>query len=295
MKRCLIYALGGGLGHAVRGASLARALTDLGVAARVLCSDRAERAARSLFDDVKGLSRASHPTRAALWRRVERELDGCDCMLVDTFPRGILGEFEERAGVPRVLLTRLMRDPPSSLKSKAGWAELGLAAVVDIEPNLEWLPGPALRCGPIARWLAPASGTPTLSPGSGPREVAVALTDTRARNRVVKLLEREDIPFDLVDPERLMAGCTARIVIGRCGYNLSYELASGRVWHVGLPAERPLDDQAKRAAHLGVAVQSPQALQRRIRSLLQAKARPAVDVYEHRVLAERVLDYALGC
>ncbi len=286
MKRCLIYALGGGFGHAVRGAGLARALAELGVEARVLCAQEAQPRASALFADVVGLSREAHGSAARLRERVEVELRGRDALILDTFPNGILAELNCLApAVPRVLLTRFQRAAPRSLQSEAGWAGLGLSGVVDIEPNLEWLPGPALRCGPVARRLTP------LSHVSAP-DVQVVLSDPGVRGRVAALLERaRDVSSEVLELDGLAAGYSARIVIGAAGYNLSYELCLAGIWHVALPFGRPIDDQGLRARRMGTLVQSPEALERRVRALLHAGVRPTSGVLEHRTLAEQLLAY----
>ncbi|MEZ4231432.1 MAG: hypothetical protein R3B89_19805 [Polyangiaceae bacterium] len=284
--RWLIYGLGGGLGHAVRCASLAGALEELGVHSRVLCSDASAPVARSLFHDVVGLGREEHPNREALRRRVEQELHGRDLLLLDTFPRGILSELEvEGRGAPRFLLTRLVAAPDARLYGEAGWAELGLRGVVDIEPNLGWLPGPALRCGPVARRLA----RPHLTPEP---DVEIALKSAAARERTLRLLRRlPEVRWRTLVAPQLVEGFTARILVGAAGYNLSYELAGAGIWHIALPARRTLDDQARRARQLGALVQSPEAFERRLRALLDATPRPADVVLDHGAFARELIDY----
>ncbi|MEZ4371119.1 MAG: hypothetical protein R3B07_09850 [Polyangiaceae bacterium] len=288
MARWLIYALGGGLGHAVRAACIARELSGCGVRARVLCAEHAASAARRLFPDVSGLTREEHPTPRALADRLALELASCDLLLLDTFPRGVLGELDSVApAVPRILLTRLVREPHPALNTRSGWAELGLQGVVDIEPNLEWLRGPAVRCGPVARRLTQVH----LSPKP---VVQVALPDEAARKRVVELLERAGISCVVAEGGELAEGFCAPIVIGRAGYNLTYELVAAGIWHVALPAARPIDDQARRAEYLGARVLSPQALERRLRGLVGAGPRPPSVVLEHRELAARLIEFARG-
>ncbi|MCA9641139.1 MAG: hypothetical protein KC492_10610, partial [Myxococcales bacterium] len=198
---------------------------------------------------------------------------------------GVLGELNVVLPVPRILMTRLVRNPLPALTSRTGWAELGLRGVVDIEPNLEWLRGPALRCGPVARRLTQVDLTPK-------PVVQVALADDIARKRVIGVLERAGLAYVVAETGELAQGFCAPIVIGRAGYNLSYELAALGIWHVALPTERPIDDQARRAEHLGASVYSPQALERRLRTLESAGPRPAGGVIEHAELAARLLEYA---
>ncbi|MGE3675006.1 MAG: hypothetical protein AB7K71_35385, partial [Polyangiaceae bacterium] len=105
-------------------------------------------------------------------------------------------------------------------------------------------------------------------------------------------LERAGLGCVVAQSGELAEGFCAPIVIGRAGYNLTYELAAAGIWHVALPAPRPIDDQARRAAQLGTSVLSPQALERRLRGLVSAGPRPPSVVLEHGELAAQLIEFA---
>jgi len=99
--RLLIYALGGGWGHLVRGLAFARAATRAGHRVRLLVnSPHADRvdAAAELGPRGELLAIDSTLTRVEQIAAVECALDEApwDLLLVDTFPRGLGGELAAR-------------------------------------------------------------------------------------------------------------------------------------------------------------------------------------------------------
>ncbi len=283
---CLLYALGGGLGHAVRGACLARELALKGVRVTLLVADHAGVAAAELLAEprlTEGMAElvALEPQGPAELRARVVALAGrhrANMLWVDTFPDGIHGELNGLE-LPRLALLRARRDVPT-LKAQLAGCRFGL----DLEPNLGWLEHPGVApVGPVARAVVPAPleadvGWVLSEPAQRPllKRLAAAMSDLSSR---------------LVAPgEALMSSYPYRVVVGPAGYNLSYELARAGVWHVALPAPRRFDVQVARARALGALVASPQALERRIRALLQhGAARGAPEVLDHRAVVERAL------
>lgn len=314
-KHWVIYALGGGAGHAVRGAHLSAALADLGVASTVLCAAHAARWARGVASRVVALGpeppeaargSAAAPCaavapcaagvprrdvaleRAALRREVEQVLDEtqADVLLVDTFPNGILSELTPLPRVARrVLMTRLRRVDPAFTAGRAAFD-----LVLDLEPNLGWLTGQAVACGPVARALASAAG-PGIAAAAPSADVLIVASEPSQRSALARFRGRlGDLRTEWVAPgEGLLASYPARLVIGPCGYNLCYELAAAGIWHVAVPAKRRYDDQRARAERLGLNVLGPEALERRVRALLQAGERAKLPILSHAQLAAELV------
>ncbi len=94
----LIYALGGGWGHLTRAVAVAQACQ--GATVRILTNslyaEHVRRAEPSL--DIRSVS-----TREEVLAEIE--LAAPECLIVDTFPRGIVGELVDYSGV-RVLVQR---------------------------------------------------------------------------------------------------------------------------------------------------------------------------------------------
>jgi UDP:flavonoid glycosyltransferase YjiC (YdhE family) len=107
LKRVLVYALGGGLGHAVRGLSLARALRLRGHAPTVLTQSPilppaleepgVTLARLPLGLDVEGTQEAVKQALAAI---------PFDALVVDTFPRGLVGELPAGLAARAALVAR---------------------------------------------------------------------------------------------------------------------------------------------------------------------------------------------
>jgi len=110
MSRWLIYALGGGLGHLVRGLALARAAVRTGVDVRLLTNSPFAGLV-PLADELDSESVVidADAERDEVAARVRAELDhrDFDLLVVDTFPRGLAGELAGLdIGTPRALVHR---------------------------------------------------------------------------------------------------------------------------------------------------------------------------------------------
>ncbi|MCC6526075.1 MAG: hypothetical protein IT373_25735 [Polyangiaceae bacterium] len=294
----LVYALGGGRGHAVRGSVLAAALRRCGAEARVLVPSSAVEVPALLGVPCVPCPR---PRDAAALRRFV--LDTCErhavhVLLVDTFPEGLLGELcLGPAGPPRVGLLRCRRDAASESFLR-GVRQLRLA--LDLEPHLGWLPRAvaAEALGPVTRPLAPTPSpvdvlvvasepalVPTLRRLSlrlGEQGMRVALA---AEGRLVAPgVDRPAFPL----PPSFLG---AKVVVGAAGFNLTYEAHTQGAWHVALPRARSHDDQRRRAAALGRTVDGPLALERLVARLVTGAGRAPrlVDVLPAEVVARRVL------
>jgi hypothetical protein len=104
----LIYALGGGLGHLQRSLSLAKAAAARGHTATILTNSPAYPRIADRCD-LAGVTILEMPRGDALAPAVHRLLDGRehDAVVVDTLPRGVLGELAAVAWqVPAVFVHR---------------------------------------------------------------------------------------------------------------------------------------------------------------------------------------------
>lgn len=286
----LLYALGGGYGHAVRMAHLAQALGQLGVRASVLCAAEAASRVQGLGVEIIALAPERFRGEAERLRReVERslELNGSELLLLDNFPEGIYGELAQlRYWGLRGALIRLQR---SQVALRGPLSRLDF--YVDIEPNLAWLEQPgARRFGPVARRI-PINGERGVEVG---RVEVLALMQPAYEGLLGRLARRlNQFSWKFIEPSRELLSRelgVARVVIGPAGYNLAYELAGASVWHLGIGSPRAIDDQRRRARALNLLVSSPEALERRLRIILEGNGvRAPMPVYTHRALAEFLL------
>ena len=97
MASWLIYAMGGGFGHLTRAASLARAARFPGRQITILTNSPYAGQVRQAMPDLNLAAIDPALEIAAARREVVRyiELAGADCLVVDTFPRGLVGELVE--------------------------------------------------------------------------------------------------------------------------------------------------------------------------------------------------------
>jgi hypothetical protein len=289
--RCLVYALGSGSGHAVRGALLASALERRGVpSAAWVAAGRAD-LARALHPRVVACDRPATP--AELRARLERLIGelGATRLVVDTFFEGIAGELA--SGLPRVHAVALLR-----LRRDAGRADLRAlgryARALDLEPQLGWRPAAMLAepVGPVARRLERAPDGADVLLAAGDPELAPLFA--RLAGRLAAAGLRVEVAGRARGDSALLdaAALSARVVVGAAGYNLTYELLHLRSWHVALPRRRRFDDQQARAARYARVCDGPEALERVVMALARGGGRRAAEgapaVLSHDDLAERV-------
>lgn len=282
----LIYALGGGAGHALRGALLGAALAREGVAATVWVAEESLEHARGLHDDLVACPRPASPRALLHALQVlvdEREITQ---LIVDTFAEGILGEQPDRlSGVRRVALLRARRDGRASSFLRAlGRYDL----CVDLEPGLGWLPPGVARGGePVVRSLARERSDldVLLAEGEGRLGPFLGRLGERLRRAGLRVAQRSH-----ADRRFTARDLSTTVVVGAAGYNLSYELGRLGTWHVAIPLPRRLDDQAARARSVAIVCDDPGQLERQVLALVaHGRSRQVVPTQTHRELARSLL------
>lgn len=290
-----MYALGGGFGHAVRGAALAAAFQRRGGTARVLVPASHVELAQALGADAEGVEPTRDPR--ALRRCVDAAIErsACSLLVVDSFPAGLLGELAPLPQVARrALLLRLGRD--LALHAAADYD-----VVVDLEPHLDWLPPgfDATPFGPVAR-LPDGPGTAPSGALLVASDVLLAPLLVRVARRVARTGRRVELALSgqLGSPGAAptavfpvpLATDAPRVVVGAAGYNLVYEACAARAAHLAVPLPRRFDNQYQRARALCEVPASPEALEARVIELLDgAPARPReVQVKSHDELASQL-------
>lgn len=259
--RCLSYAMGGGRGHQTRARNLHRALKRLqpDLTTHLLVpEDR-------LRQDESDLTVLTVPSRErrALSQWITEVVDRLspDLILVDTFPRGILGELAPLAPqVPTALVTRWIapdyyRHPPVREALKR------FDAVFWTEPKSDpTFPGE--RTDPVV------DERPVMT-----REQARRLLDCDERPLVLafpwrhgkywlandqalqEICRRRGWNLRVADPQlsqefsradQLLSG--ADLILAASGYNTYYETAKHRCPAVWLPQPRKTDNQHLRAS-----------------------------------------------
>jgi hypothetical protein len=227
-----------------------------------------------------------------LLRRVHAELDEfqAEHLVVDALPDGVLGELRDRSRkLERTLLLRLHR----SLPSLAGYDR-----VIDIEPNLAWFEG-GVPCGPLGpRRSELEFEVDVLLVASDPdlgRFFAKLGRRLRARGLSVAVVSPGELAMWGEDPVPLRAldlgRVRSRVLVGRAGYNLTYEALSANVPHLAVPRARSYDDQAERARAVCEVPADPAALEARILVIVEhnEQRKSGVECVGYASLAERVL------
>lgn len=282
----LIYALGGGLGHATRACQLAADLNTLGHKTQVLLPA----AKRWLADRLEVASAPVAPTndRQHLRRQVLQTLmrTGAVELIVDALPNGVLDELRP---LPAALSCTALLRCHRAIQAGALTEHLRqFTRCVDLEPQLHWRPPDihASALGPVARVL----------PAGVPCDVALVGSDPHLARFMVRLAAR--LQWAGVDVKLVQSHVDApapplpqaRVVVGPAGYNLTYELARTRRWHVAIPRPRAHDDQYSRAAAVAHVAKSPKDCQTLVEQLLyEAQPRAHLQVFAPDTLAEHLL------
>lgn len=240
--RSLIYAVGGGLGHAMRGRELQRRLLEReGIRAHLLVRPGSEE--RLGVDPELPVSSAGIDGLALA--------ESADHLWVDTFPRGWRGELD--AGwIARFgrswLVSRINRAPD--------WEEGARAYSAILNPYPEGLdewespPPRATSVGWITRrspfrFEPDRRGLLALDPRSELPERSVALLGRLARRHGLRFELARSLPETVTDTKVLCVGA---------GYNLVYETLGAGGDLRFIPLRRRYDDPARRVRLLGLGV-----------------------------------------
>lgn len=233
----LIYALGGGHGHARRGLLIQRLLTQAGRGSVVLLRPGSD----AHFPGATGprlyAESFTAPGLAALHRALPRRL------VVDTFPGGWRGELSE-ATLARFercfLLARYARDPPGRPEA--------YERILTPYParGSEWEPQPA---GAESTGYVIDASHVRAEPDR--RRFAVLDPAGRCRGRTLALLgelaRRAGLAFDYRRSLAAPLRCRKLLSIG-AGYHTFYELLGQGLDLRFLPVRKRWDDQFRRAA-----------------------------------------------
>jgi hypothetical protein len=287
-SRWLVYALGGGLGHATRGLSLARAAARRGHRVHVLVNATrfplaAVRDAGVTLERVEG---GRPEVERALSRLLEERFDA---WVVDAFPRGLAGELAPRfsdlpgarAWIHRDLAPAYAQRP-EVLEAARGYPlvlvpgdeeEAPLAAVVGARRTAPWLVRDRAELCP------PEEARRRLGVPEGQRVVAVsgAGTDAEAAEmaNLASALEAAlgpDVAVRAVRPDgahwpllELLPGVD--VLVGAGGYHTVQEARATGTPLVALARERLYDRQRKRLKSDEYA-DGPEEVLRKVRALL---------------------------
>jgi hypothetical protein len=241
----LIYAIGGGHGHARRGFLLQRLLFRAGISALLLVRPGADRYCRESAGPRLYAESLADPNLAWLRRRPPRRL------MVDTFPMGwrgeldaaLLGRFEHR-----VLVARHGHDLPGRMEA------YDRVLTPYPEPRSEWDEAPA---GAKAAGYVIDAAHLAIGGGDG---FAVLDPEGRCEGRVLALLanaaKRAGLRFDHRRRPDPPFRCRKLLVAG-AGYHTFYELLGLGLDLRFLPVRKRHDDQFRRAGRFGVALTRP--------------------------------------
>lgn len=226
-------------------------------------------------------------------------LEPADLLLVDVFPRGLVGELAPLLGrSPAWLISRRVRPdyylaPPvrrvlETRYERILWTEAPPEALVGLEVPRDRV-GPVLLGDPplarsAARELLGVSPDAPLLLALGSGEVA---RQRRLLSLLQKLARRLGLHLRFVSDRLAPAGPVVRlfpaarilgaadVVVSAAGYHAFHECAASGVPTVFLPQRRLYDDQWGRAAGHPVA-RSPEELERAVDRLLREPPRPAL-------------------
>lgn len=304
MNRVLFYAFGGGHGHLTRTAHIRTELLSK-VELQTLVLGPPRTAPLPLGPN----STTPDIGREALGRWVTERIESFkpDLVVVDTFPRGILGELRLPAGIPSLLVTRWVN--PAFYRSP------GVHQAVSTYDQVCWVEPksdptfPGIRCEPVmapetplprekARELLEADERPlVLGLGSGPTGQQIELA-----RKLQALAQTHHWDARWLSPAlgtgrpqlgKLLKG--ADLVLSAAGYNSYYELLRAGVPALLLPQERLVDDQLRRAqGHFGLPlpaarVVAPDSLATPALELLNAGPAPARETRGRQQVSEEVL------
>ncbi|MBS2038676.1 hypothetical protein JST97_27090 [bacterium] len=161
-----------------------------------------------------------------------------DLLVVDTFPRGLLGELAElEFPCPAWLIARWVK-PEYAMRSDVLDALTRYEAVLGCERN----PWQARSLGPVVGPVQTPRPCSWLWLGSGPLDQQRSMAEWLASRA---LLVAPDLGLERSDLPSLLAG--AELVISAAGYNSYQEIVQAGVPVIFWPQERLYDEQWRRA------------------------------------------------
>lgn len=258
MSRVLFYALGGGFGHLTRTRNLVLELTqDQALECVVVCPERS----RSVLGEFATCLTIGDIGRTALRSWFVQQLDvfSPDLVVIDTFPRGVLGELELPSKQKRVLVTRWVKpEYYNALPVRQALADFDQICWTEPRSDRHF---PGLDCEPIT------SATPLLSRerardvlGVDERTTVIGLGsgDVVEQRRTWRRLQEigdkigwnicwfsRELGTDHPEVASLLKG--ADLAVSAAGYNSYYEIARAQVPVLFIPQQRKTDDQTRRA------------------------------------------------
>ena len=260
--RCLFYALGGGRGHQTRARNIHLAMRKLRPDLTSLLLVPQDRIGLS----QPGLEHCIAPSRerASLASWVAQKLESFrpDLLIVDTFPRGVMGELADfNFRVPRALVTRWV-NPEYYRTAGVSDALNQFDQVFWTEPKSDQsFPGRLMEpVIPIHPPLERAAARKALGASERPLILVFGWGDSTERKRqharLVHLccgLGDWDLRFlcpelnsEIPEVSRLLSG--ADLIVSASGYNAAYEIAQHQVPVIWVPQNRKVDDQSLRAS-----------------------------------------------
>ncbi len=283
LTEVLVYALGGGHGHAVRGAGVAAALAKRRKDVDLLVPATHLDLARQLAPEVPVLGMAP-PDGPTLPTEVAERIEHAQTLVVDTFPEGVRGELSGTK-TQRLALLRLRRDAEHP-RFRDGLAACN--AALDLEPQLQWLDLDVDRLAPVARTMASGDDDGSVCLLDGGDEALAQLFDKLGRR-----LHAVGLPVRRRSASGPLLAFTSRprVVVGPAGYNLTYELAAAGIHHLAIPRRRPYDDQTRRARAVAEVFTRPEALEGRVLELcLRPAPRLSVDMATYDDVASWIVE-----
>ena len=277
--RVVYYALGGGHGHVVRGLAV---LSRLGSGVVILPARLAAWAEAAGVEHIA----VTDPRDPAWLARVP----AADLMLVDVFPRGVVGELAPPPRTPMWLVTRRVAtgyylDPGvraaiESRYERIVWTEEPPAPLAALRVPALRVPPVLLDPAPLDRGEARARLGVT---GDRPLVLALGAGDPDRQARLCGLLGKiarragaalrfvSDELAEAPDVVRLFPAAAwlpaADVVVAAGGYHAVHDIRKAGVPAVFVPQRRRYDDQAWRVRGEIVAT-NPAALEAAVRALL---------------------------
>lgn len=243
----ILYALGGGAGHAARAAAFCRRFTDA-AGHRVVLLHSTRNLPSPLPEHVTAQSLAGQGPRAVRSRVLELLRATPSWLVVDSFPVGLFHELSESIlalAERRTLLRRFVK-PEAYAGYHRACARFEEVIVPYTEARSEWLDDRVPyehHCGPLVRALA-------IEPG--PRVPLAVVGDASELGPRVQALLPQGTRF--VEGSFTSLPSARGYLATQAGYNLSYELASLEAPLGLMPRDRRFDDQFRRANLVGEAL-----------------------------------------